>query len=169
MSLPPGSNESRWDGSRHMVEGSMTKETFLQYLKFIVVSLSCADTILVANTAKVHGLSWSYECPHHGQCKDTSRRSCCWSHELFGMCFVSLWKAAVWLLLGVQIEYLPPYSPDLNPIEEAFSKIKNFICHHQSYYHEGERRDGFMFDMLEVMDIITLENAEDYYIHSGHL
>ena len=30
--------------------------------------------------------------------------------------------------LGVRIEYLPPYSPDLNPIEEAFSKIKAFIC-----------------------------------------
>jgi len=28
---------------------------------------------------------------------------------------------------GIQIEYLPPYSPDLNPIEEAFSKIKHFI------------------------------------------
>ena len=28
---------------------------------------------------------------------------------------------------GVRIEYLPPYSPDLNPIEEAFSKIKHFL------------------------------------------
>jgi len=25
---------------------------------------------------------------------------------------------------GVRILYLPPYSPDLNPIEEAFLKIK---------------------------------------------
>ena len=25
---------------------------------------------------------------------------------------------------GCQLLYLPPYSPDLNPIEEAFSKIK---------------------------------------------
>ena len=29
--------------------------------------------------------------------------------------------------LGVQIEFLLPYSPDLNPIEEAFSKFKAFI------------------------------------------
>src|SRR5215210_6738875 len=28
---------------------------------------------------------------------------------------------------GVEILYLPPYSPDFNPIEEAFSKIKNLI------------------------------------------
>ena len=26
---------------------------------------------------------------------------------------------------GVEVLYLPPYSPDFNPIEEAFSKIKN--------------------------------------------
>jgi transposase len=25
---------------------------------------------------------------------------------------------------GCELVYLPPYSPDLNPIEEAFSKIK---------------------------------------------
>ena len=28
---------------------------------------------------------------------------------------------------GAQVLYLPPYSPDFNPIEEAFSKIKNLI------------------------------------------
>ena len=28
---------------------------------------------------------------------------------------------------GAQILYLPPYSPDFNPIEEAFSKIKNLL------------------------------------------
>jgi transposase len=28
---------------------------------------------------------------------------------------------------GCELLYLPPYSPDLNPIEEAFSKIKNLI------------------------------------------
>jgi len=35
---------------------------------------------------------------------------------------------------GVRVEYLPPYSPDLNPIEEAFSKIKHFLRRHQDYY-----------------------------------
>jgi transposase len=28
---------------------------------------------------------------------------------------------------GCELLYLPPYSPDLNPIEEAFSKIKNLL------------------------------------------
>ena len=29
---------------------------------------------------------------------------------------------------GCELLYLPPYSPDLNPIEEAFSKIKGLSC-----------------------------------------
>jgi transposase len=29
---------------------------------------------------------------------------------------------------GCQVLFLPPYSPDLNPIEEAFSKIKGLLC-----------------------------------------
>jgi transposase len=28
---------------------------------------------------------------------------------------------------GVHIEFLPPYSPDLNPIETAFSFIKSYL------------------------------------------
>ncbi len=29
---------------------------------------------------------------------------------------------------GGELLYLPPYSPDFNPIEEAFSKIKKVLC-----------------------------------------
>ncbi|MEZ5824924.1 MAG: transposase, partial [Geminicoccaceae bacterium] len=28
---------------------------------------------------------------------------------------------------GAKLEYLPPYSPDLNPIEQVFAKLKNFL------------------------------------------
>lgn len=28
---------------------------------------------------------------------------------------------------GVELRYLPPYSPDLNPIENAFAKLKAFL------------------------------------------
>src|SRR6266540_3866628 len=29
--------------------------------------------------------------------------------------------------IGVKVEFLPPYSPDLNPIESAFATIKKFL------------------------------------------
>ena len=57
--------------------------------------------------------------------------------------------------LGVRVEYFPPYLPDLNPIEEAFSKIKHFLCHHQGYYL-ATTDDEILYDMYEVMNIITL-------------
>ena len=31
---------------------------------------------------------------------------------------------------GVKLLYLPPYSPDLNPIKEFFSELKAFIKKH---------------------------------------
>jgi DDE superfamily endonuclease len=73
----------------------------------------------------------------------------------------------VLIILGVRIEYLPPYSPDLNPIEEAFSKIKHFIRCHQEYYTATEG-DGIIFDMLEVLDIITPNDAAGYFAHAGY-
>ena len=73
---------------------------------------------------------------------------------------------------GVRVEYLPPYSPDLNPIEEAFSKIKHFLRRHQDYYYTdvegGDDGDGILYDMQEVLDIITPEDAEGYFMHAGY-
>jgi transposase len=34
---------------------------------------------------------------------------------------------------GVELLFLPSYSPDLNPIEEAFSKIKNIVSGRQEH------------------------------------
>jgi transposase len=36
---------------------------------------------------------------------------------------------------GVKLLYLPPYSPDLNPIEEFFAELKAFI---KKQWHEYE-------------------------------
>jgi hypothetical protein len=68
---------------------------------------------------------------------------------------------------GIQIEYLPPYSPDLNLIKEAFSKIKHFLCHHHNYY-SATQDDGILYDMLEVLDIIMPEDAIGYFVHVGY-
>ena len=71
---------------------------------------------------------------------------------------------------GVRIEYLPPYSPDLNPIEEAFSKIKHFIRRNQDYYYtkDGDDGLGILYDMYELLDIITSDDAKGYIAHAGY-
>lgn len=38
---------------------------------------------------------------------------------------------------GVKLVYLPPYSPDLNPIEEFFAELKAFIRRHWQYYEDN--------------------------------
>jgi hypothetical protein len=67
--------------------------------------------------------------------------------------------------IGVHVKYLPPYSPDLNPIEEAFSKIKAFICRYQDYFLA---LNSIIFDMYEAMSIITASDAAGYFIHAGY-
>lgn len=43
------------------------------------------------------------------------------------------------------MKYLPPYSPDLNPIETSFSVLKAWIKRHQElavlFFHEGRYGD----------------------------
>lgn len=62
-----------------------------------------------------------------------------------------------------RVLYLPPYSPDFNPIEQVFSKIKN----------ELRRRELRQIDELEdafgeSLDWITKTDALHYFQHSGY-
>lgn len=70
-------------------------------------------------------------------------------------------------MLGVRIEYLPAYSPDFNPIEEAFSKVKHFIRRHGAFIGHGGV-DNIIFDMYCCMHIVTAEDARGYFTHAGY-
>lgn len=66
----------------------------------------------------------------------------------------------------IRVEFLPPYSPDFNPIEEAFSKIKAFVRRHgRLMSHQG---DGMIFELMEIMEIVSDEDAIGYFIHGGY-
>lgn len=43
---------------------------------------------------------------------------------------------------GVKLIYLPPYSPDLNPIEEFSAELKSFIKRSRGFY-EDDPNQGF--------------------------
>ncbi len=59
--------------------------------------------------------------------------------------------------------YLPPYSPDFNPIEQVFSKIKNTLRRREHRtISELERAFG------ESLDWITKQEAANYFQHSGY-
>lgn len=42
---------------------------------------------------------------------------------------------------GVKLVYLPPYSPDLNPIQEFFAELKGFIKRKWQSYAENPHQD----------------------------
>ena len=69
------------------------------------------------------------------------------------------------LFVGVHIIFLPPYSPDLNPIEKAISKIKAWIHCNYDLFSPG---DGILFNVQVAMDVITPEDAEGYFFHAGY-
>ena len=48
--------------------------------------------------------------------------------------------------VGALLIFLPPYSPDYNPIEEAFSKVKTLI---KAYEEEIESNHMDMLDIVQ--------------------
>jgi transposase len=69
---------------------------------------------------------------------------------------------------GVKLIYLPPYSPDLNPIEEFFAELKSFIKRNWSYY-EVDPDQGFDVYLAWCIDTVGAkkESARGHFRHSG--
>jgi transposase len=58
---------------------------------------------------------------------------------------------------------LPPYSPDLNPIELAFSKLKALLR------KAAERTVGALWDRIgQVLDAFTPQECANYFRHDGY-
>ena len=46
--------------------------------------------------------------------------------------------------VGVQLVFLPPYSPDLNPIEESFAELKAWIKKNRALADDCESFEAFL-------------------------
>jgi transposase len=154
-----------------VVEGSMTRGLFLEFLEQKVVSSFMLSTIMNTTYNEQVPITTPYPGPNSVLVLDNARihhgegiAELCDSYSKF---YFYLRVAMLIRTLDIRLEYLPPYSPDLNPIEEAFSKIKHFLRRHQDYYI-SETGDGILFDMHEVMDIISDDDAMGYYMHAGY-
>lgn len=64
---------------------------------------------------------------------------------------------------GAQLLFLPPYSPDLNPIEMIFSKIKQLLrtmaC---------RTREALWNAMQSILDRVTSSDATNCFRHCGY-
>ena len=64
---------------------------------------------------------------------------------------------------GCQLLYLPPYSPDYNPIEEAFSKIKGALRKAQA-----RTREALIEALGVAISAVTARDAHGFFEHGGY-
>jgi transposase len=64
---------------------------------------------------------------------------------------------------GCELLYLPPYSPDFNPIEEAFSKIKGLMRK-----VEARSRQALVDAIGQAISMVTAEDAQGFFDHCGY-
>ena len=64
---------------------------------------------------------------------------------------------------GAELVFLPPYRPDLNPIEMIFAKVKQLLrslaC---------RTRDALWQAMQSVLDQVTASDAANCFRHCGY-
>ena len=64
---------------------------------------------------------------------------------------------------GAQLRYLPPYSPDFNPIELAFAKLKHLLR------STGERTIAGLWNFLgQALDAFGPTECRNYLRHCGY-
>jgi transposase len=64
---------------------------------------------------------------------------------------------------GCELLYLPGYSPDYNPIEEAFSKIKQILrraC--------ARTREALLEALGEALSAVSFRDAQGFFEHAGY-
>ena len=64
---------------------------------------------------------------------------------------------------GCELLYLPPYSPDLNPIEQAFSKVKGLLRR-----AEARTREALIGAMGRALDAVSTQDARGFFGHCGY-
>ena len=64
---------------------------------------------------------------------------------------------------GAELRFLPPYSPDFNPIEMAFAKLKALLR------KAAERTvDGLWAAIGRLVDVFTPAECENYFAAAGY-
>jgi transposase len=66
---------------------------------------------------------------------------------------------------GVVLEFLPPYSPDFNPIKESFSALKAWIRRNRQLIDSFEDFSEFL--ALGVEEFMNRKDARGYFRSAG--
>lgn len=64
---------------------------------------------------------------------------------------------------GAQVRFLPAYSPDLNPIELMWSKLKAFLRKAQARTHAD-----LLAAIASALAAVTAQDARNWFAHCGY-
>ncbi|MFK4064147.1 IS630 family transposase, partial [Brucella anthropi] len=65
--------------------------------------------------------------------------------------------------VGAKLMFLPPYSPDFNPIEKAFSKLKALLR------KAAERTVSDLWDRIgKIVELIDPQETQNYFASCGY-
>jgi len=67
---------------------------------------------------------------------------------------------------GALVRFLPPYSPDLNPLGESFSKVKHYLRDNEISYQSTSHPRLLV---AEAFTTVTQENCLKYMSHAGYI
>jgi transposase len=62
-----------------------------------------------------------------------------------------------------EIIYLPPYSSDLNPIEEAFAKLKHILRK-----IDARGKEGLIEAMGRALACVSAQDVRGFFTHCGY-
>lgn len=65
--------------------------------------------------------------------------------------------------VGAVVRFLPPYSPDLNPIEKMWSKIKEFLR-----TAKARTQEALMAAIAAALQRITAQDAQGWFLSCGY-
>lgn len=64
---------------------------------------------------------------------------------------------------GARLWFLPPYSPDFNPIEQAFAKVKHWLRHAQA-----RTTDDLLTQTADIIDRFSPKECASYIANVGY-
>lgn len=67
--------------------------------------------------------------------------------------------------IGAIVRFLPPYSPDMNPIENVFGEVKQYLQANGSAFQVTSSPKTIL---LSAFLSVSKENCNSYIVHAGY-
>ena len=137
----------------HIVEGSFDGEKFKEFVEGVVNTMQpypSSRSVLVMDNCRIH---------HHEDIERIVHGRC----VLSGLHYAFAHNAS----RGCRLEYLPPYSPDFNPIEFSFSWMKQELKR-KGYISKDVELLEWYYILYQLVFSVTPQISRAYFRNCGY-